>query len=208
MLSLRGFCSTGLLLSKGCWAQNINWFSEIKILIIEDWTPTHNFVMQIIISVFNNPSSKKCQLIWHKSCIFNPVNVTVVFSVIFHIENEGLNDELRNLCLVFPENEVCSTCRKGFHISRVILNGLCFPWLHHINLSLVTSQVRQGNICSSVSHYLLLQTSEFPAAPLGMLSDFQLDTCLWALTFSHLGHSACANLAGIAAFVPVHFLTI
>lgn len=48
MLSLRGLCSPGHLLSKRCWAQNINCFSEKTILITEDWTSTHNIVLDYI----------------------------------------------------------------------------------------------------------------------------------------------------------------
>lgn len=63
--------------------------------------------------MFNDPSIRTCQLIRHKSRIFSPVNRIVVISVFFHIENEGLNDELRNLS-VFQKRKLAVHAGKVF----------------------------------------------------------------------------------------------
>lgn len=81
------------------------------------------------------------------------------------------------MSLGFPEKEAGSTCRQMFSYPRSNFKW-ALPCLRPIKLSLVTSQVRQGNniFCSAVSRYLLLQSRQFPSAPLGMLSHFQSDT--------------------------------
>lgn len=82
-------------------------------LITEDRTSTHDIVLQVIISVLMTLLLKNVSWLSVKVVFVIPL-IKAVFSVFFHIEIEGLNNELGNLCLGFPEKEAGSTCRQMF----------------------------------------------------------------------------------------------